>query len=123
MGALVPDIYWMFSDMPKIKKVIFNKPATIIIWVDKTKTVVKCMDGDEWDPEKGFVMAYLTKLIGQKQLHAALKKYVKPQVKLEEESESVLDAVTTLLKNAFNGKTTYPILEEKFESLDKKENK
>lgn len=72
--SFLAEEYWRFSNMPKIKKVIFNNPATIIIWADKSKTVVKCMDGDEWDPEKGFVMAYLTKLIGQKQLHAALKK-------------------------------------------------
>ncbi len=27
---------------PDIEKVIFNDPATIVIWKDKTKTVVKC---------------------------------------------------------------------------------
>lgn len=49
---------------PKIKRVIFNKPATIIMWTDGTKTVVKCQDGDDYDMEKGFVMAYLKKLLG-----------------------------------------------------------
>ena len=47
-----------------IKKVIFNKPATIIVWFDGSKTVVKCQPGDVYDPEKGFVMAYLKKLLG-----------------------------------------------------------
>ena len=52
--------YFMFS----IKNVIFNPPATVIFWDDNTKTVVKCQGGEEYDPEKGFVMAYLKKLLG-----------------------------------------------------------
>lgn len=39
----------------RIKKVIKNPPATIILWEDGTKTIVKCMDGDVYDPEKGFL--------------------------------------------------------------------
>ena len=31
--------------MPRIKKVIFNPPATIVFWDDDTKTVVKDTDG------------------------------------------------------------------------------
>ena len=49
---------------PKVKRAIFNNPATIIYWTDGTKTVVKCQEGDSYDPEKGFVMAYLKKLLG-----------------------------------------------------------
>jgi hypothetical protein len=47
-----------------IGKVIFNDPATIIIWRDGSKTVVKCQNGEPFDAEKGFVMAYLKKLLG-----------------------------------------------------------
>lgn len=47
-----------------IKKVIFNPPATIIQWNDGSKTVVKCQNGEPFDAEKGFVMAYLKKLLG-----------------------------------------------------------
>lgn len=39
MGAL--------SKVPIIEKVIFNPPATIVLWGDGTKTVVKCQ-GDKW---------------------------------------------------------------------------
>ena len=78
-------IHWEEANFPKIKKVIFNYPATIIIWSDKTKTVVKCKAGDMWDPEKGFVMAYLTKVMGKSELHKSLKKYVRPQEELEEQ--------------------------------------
>ena len=44
-------------NMQRIKKVIFNDPATIVCWSDGTKTVVKCRDNDTFDPEKGLAMA------------------------------------------------------------------
>lgn len=50
--------------IPGIAKVIYNPPATIILWSDKTKTVVKCCENDIYDPEKGFAMAVIKKLCG-----------------------------------------------------------
>ena len=50
--------------LPKIKNVIFNKPATIVIWADGSKTVVKCGEGDTYDPEKGLAMAIVKKALG-----------------------------------------------------------
>ena len=50
----------------KIKKVIFNDPATIILWADGTKTVVKAGEDDEFDPEKGMAMAITKKVLGNK---------------------------------------------------------
>lgn len=47
-----------------IKKVIFNGPATIVIWYDGTKTVVKCSDMDIYDPEKGLAMAICKYVFG-----------------------------------------------------------
>lgn len=44
-------------DMQRIKKVIFNDPATIVFWSDGTKTVVKRGENDTFDPEKGLAMA------------------------------------------------------------------
>lgn len=52
--------------IPEIKNVIFNDPATIVFWEDGTKTVVKCQDGDEFDPEKGLTMAIAKKAYGNK---------------------------------------------------------
>lgn len=52
--------------IPKIKNVIFNEPATIILWVDGTKTVVKCQEGEGYDPEKGMAMAISKKALGNK---------------------------------------------------------
>lgn len=44
-------------DAYTIKKVIFNPPATVVYWSDRTKTVVKCNVNDIFDPEKGLAMA------------------------------------------------------------------
>ena len=52
--------------IPEIKNVIFNDPATIVFWEDGTKTVVKCQDGDKFDPEKGLAMAIAKKAYGNK---------------------------------------------------------
>ena len=52
------------STKPAVKNVIFNDPATIIFWTDCTKTVVKCQEGDTYNRETGFVMAYLKKVLG-----------------------------------------------------------
>ena len=52
--------------IPEIKNVIFNDPATIVFWDDGTKTVVKCQDDDEFDPEKGLAMAIVKKAYGNK---------------------------------------------------------
>ena len=50
--------------MPNIKKVIFNKPATIVFWGDNTKTVVKCADGEEYSEEVGLAMCIAEKYCG-----------------------------------------------------------
>lgn len=50
---------------PEIERVIFNGPATIVFWNDGTKTVVKCMEGEEFDEEKGISMAFMKKLYGK----------------------------------------------------------
>ena len=47
-----------------IKKVIFNGPATIILWDDGTKTVVKCKEGDPYSKEAGFALCLLKKWSG-----------------------------------------------------------
>ena len=66
-----------------IKKVIFNKPATIVFWADGTKTVVKCADFDIWDPEKGLVMAVCKRVYG-KEFHKIFKDFMPEE---DEESE------------------------------------
>jgi hypothetical protein len=47
-----------------IKKVIFNDPATIVIWSDDSKTVVKCQSNDTYSKELGLAMCIAKKYLG-----------------------------------------------------------
>lgn len=49
-----------------IKDVIFNDPATIVLWSDGTKTVVKCQEGDEYSREVGLALCIAKKALGNK---------------------------------------------------------
>lgn len=49
----------------EIKKVIFNDPATIVIWANGDKTVVKAQN-EMYDPEKGLAMAFAKRALGGK---------------------------------------------------------
>ena len=52
------------TDDSIISRVIFNDPATIILWSDGTKTIAKTHGDDAFDPEKGFAVACAKKLLG-----------------------------------------------------------
>jgi len=68
--------YQKERDKFDIKDVIFNNPATIILWEDGTKTVVKA-ENEEFDPEKGLAMAIAKKALGNNyDYYDIFKKYV-----------------------------------------------
>ena len=48
----------------EIEKVVFNNPATIVLWKDGTKTVVKCQPGDLYSKETGLAMCIAKKCLG-----------------------------------------------------------
>lgn len=50
----------------EVHKIIFNYPATIVIWKDGTKTVVKCSENDFFDREKGVALCFMKKALGNK---------------------------------------------------------
>jgi hypothetical protein len=52
--------------IPKIKNVIFNDPATIVYWVDGSKTVVKVQPGDTFNKEQGLARCICKKAFGNK---------------------------------------------------------
>jgi hypothetical protein len=69
------------SVIPAIEKVIYNGPATIVKWADGTKTVVKCCEGDAFDPEKGLAMAISKKALGDlKEVKKWANTYEEPKV-------------------------------------------
>lgn len=50
----------------EIDRVIFNNPATIVLWRDGTKTVVKCQEGDVYSKETGLALCIAKKALGNK---------------------------------------------------------
>lgn len=68
-----------------IKKVHFNDPATVVIWEDGTKTVVKCGEEDIYDPQTGLLMCIAKKTYGNNgKFNDILREWVPEEV--EEES-------------------------------------
>lgn len=59
-----------------IKQVKYCGPATIIFWEDGTKTISKCSPRDEFDPEKGFCIAYMKKVVGSDEVRSLLRDWV-----------------------------------------------
>ena len=86
----------MLKDL-KIRKVIFNDPATIVFWSDGTKTVVKCGENDIYDPEKGLAMAVAKKCLGTNKSHSnymdEFKKWLPKEEDLSNPIEDVVDSI------------------------------
>lgn len=97
---------------PAIKKVVFNNPATIVIWRDDVKTVVKCGEGDTFDPEKGLAMAISKRFFGNKGNYCNIfKKWVPEQPKRPEKSdeekrirEKVIDYIDKTIREIEKGR-------------------
>ena len=90
--------------MNSITNVIFNNPATIVFWSDGTKTVVKCDERDEFDPEKGLAMAICKKYFGGGFYNDIFKKWIP-----KEETPKI----------EIDGQITMTEMAEKFEHLAK----
>lgn len=53
-----------FANDFSIKKVIFNDPATIVLWSDGIKTVVKTQGDDKYSKEVGLAMCIAKRALG-----------------------------------------------------------
>lgn len=80
-----------------IRKVIFNDPATIVLWSDGSKTVVKCGPEDTFDMEKGLAMAIVKKMAGNdNRFHKVFKQYSKKKKKEPGSVGSIMDMMAGL---------------------------
>lgn len=80
-----------------ICKVIFNDPATVVLWSDGTKTVVKCGPEDTFDTEKGLAMAIVKKMAGNdNRFHKVFKQYTKKKKKEPGSIGSISDIMAGL---------------------------
>lgn len=76
---------------PGIKNVYFNDPVTVVIWADKSKTIVRCSENDFYDPEKGLAMAIIKKMMGNDNTyHKIFKKWVPESEPIDEETWAAL---------------------------------
>ncbi len=66
------------------EKVIFNGPATIAIYPDGKKVVVKCREGDPFDKEKGLMMNVLKKSMHFRTYNEILSSFKKPGTAINE---------------------------------------
>lgn len=110
-----------------IKDVIFNPPATIVLWMDGTKTVVKDQGEVFYDPEKGMAMAVAKKAFGnQGNYYNQFKKYIDIWEKKQEDEfdKSYLNTAFNDLIDKFRNsltKTNYnTVLNEKRTEIDTK---
>lgn len=62
------------KQLPEVNRIIFHEPATIVFWADGTKTVVKCMEGQEYSKYYGFLCALAKKVYGT---NSAVERIVK----------------------------------------------
>ena len=95
-----------------IKDVIFNNPATIVLWADGTKTVVKCQEDDVYSEEVGLALCFAKKALGNKSnYNNVFKKWVP-----EKEEEPVvvgIDPFSIKMRNiGENAKQSSNILDE-----------
>lgn len=87
--------YAVENTMLSIKDVIFNPPATIVFWGDGSKTVVKCQEDEEFDPEKGLTMAFFKRMHGNKgHYFEEIKKWTKKY----EEKQEIIEKAKELLR-------------------------
>ena len=68
------------------ERIIFNDPATIVIWADGTRTVVKACKEDKFDKGVGLKTALLQRVFG-KNIDKEINKIVDEDNKREKENQ------------------------------------
>lgn len=83
-----------------IDKVLFNPPATIVFWLDGTKTVVKCKEGEEFSEWAGIALCLAKKLYGPN-FHKIFRAHCSdPEKTVNDMSDS---EITDAARQAING--------------------
>ena len=103
--------YSKFGRCFAIKKVIFNPPATIVLWADGTKTVVKAQGKDNFNPEVGMAMCFMKRAYGNKgRYNNDLKKYTEPYYeKLERLENELIEHILNTSADTPEEKCTWKI--------------
>jgi hypothetical protein len=88
-----------------VERVIFNYPATIVLWKDGTKTVVKTQNDELYDCEKGLAMCFVKKALGNKgNYYNAVKKYTGGVITgMTQDTYDKIDEAWRILFHAYEG--------------------
>ena len=92
-------------------KIIFNGPATIIIWKDGSKTIAKASEDEfDFDPEKGVAICFMKKMLGHTETNKILRNAHKQYEK--DTNKKILEIPFTPL--TFNPKDLHPLKPEEY---------
>lgn len=112
-----------------IARVIFNDPATVILWKDGTKTIAKAVKGDKYDPEKGFAIAYAKKFAG-KTFREEMEKWCAPVVVEMAKNEPItmaellqMDGQKVWLSSIYDGEENFDDVYCGWHTVNGRENK
>ena len=75
------------NDFLTYEKIIFNDPATVVLWADGTRTVVKACKEDNFNKEVGLKTALLQRIFG-KDIDKEINKIVDEDNKREKENQN-----------------------------------
>ncbi len=101
----------------EIKDVIFNNPATIVLWADGSKTVVKCQGDDVYSEEVGLALCFAKKALGNKSnFNNVFKKWI-PEV---QSNYAYLGTVDTYMAASIGAKSPAEIIADVKKALNKK---
>lgn len=64
--SIYRDSYGRMFCSPDIKKVIYSGPCTIVLWVDGTKTMVRCTANDIKDEKTGLALCVAKRFLPRK---------------------------------------------------------
>ena len=65
----------------RVKRVIFSDPATIVIFRDGAKEVVKCTKNDTYNPTTGLALCIMKRIYGKKKYRKILKEWLPEEEK------------------------------------------
>ena len=81
------------TDRFRIKDILFNGPATVVIWMDGTKTVVKLQNDEVYDQEKAIAMAISRRALGEEGYYSVFhaKEFAEKELRKLQKLLSVLE--------------------------------
>lgn len=94
--------YWGMKKLTRVDRIIFNPPATIVIWKDGHKEVVKCSDDELFEPEVGVAMCFMKRIFGSRHRFTKLVYEC-----LDEEAEDKLDGYYGRIKRKHKVRKNY----------------